>query len=234
MKNVLIVCVSRDGVSLDFQRSMSNRVSRVTNGDQVYHDKEPPWLCIEGLTDLPYARNYALTAACTRAEYSGAEYVLLVDDDMSIALDQWEALQKSVVESGRAHSAVYVDKNGRPCLIKNPWIRNTWLTGLGMLLIPMAQLKTASLNCKVVTINGDRVLVFVTTGIQELPSGELMWVPEDYALCKALGGVLVDAKSYATHYKRIGLNPSPKVMVQIEAEQMRNIEDDPPETDRSP
>jgi hypothetical protein len=87
-----------------------------------------------------------------------------------------------------------------------------WETGLGFLGIPAAKILSLSEDSPlfVGTADGGLVHEFTRSGVVESDKGRI-WEPEDFHLCRRLGGVdLLDLR--IAHLKTVPLSPNPEML----------------------
>jgi len=140
--------------------------------------------------DVSLARNVALTLALRSMADGPHEAVLMIDDDMVFGREHAEAVVRHALARDVPTSACYVLPDGR--LAATHFAGERWLTGLGFLCIPRAQLFVlASQSTRFRGHRGaqDWLVEFTRSCADQLIDGELHWESEDYRLTRRLGGV---------------------------------------------
>ncbi len=186
MKDILIVVSTNRGIDRLTEESINPLVlERAEMVKQM------------GTSDVALARNIALSLACkTLAEYPNLKTVLMIDDDMTFSKeDAYRVVQKSQDENVPVAGA-FITQSGN--LAAKPMSKTRWQTGLAFLAIPAKLLMNLRAVSKKVL---DDVSVFTWSGED---SGE--WVPEDYRLCRRLGGVKILPVTIG-HLKKIPVCP---------------------------
>jgi predicted small secreted protein len=152
-----------------------------------------------GTSDVALARNIALTQAWNvLASHKNLKTVLMIDDDMVFSKeDAYRVVKKSQDENVPVAGA-FITQRG--ALAAKPWSKTMWQTGLAFLAIPADMLIDVAKRSKTVN-TGEEVVVFTWSGEE---NGE--WVPEDYRLCRRLGGVKILPVSIG-HLKMTALYP---------------------------
>jgi hypothetical protein len=167
-----------------------------------------------GLSDVALARNTVLTAVVDDPDCGEAfDVVLLVDDDMVFTLQDAERLIARARETGRVHSAAYSTADSRLVVTTWPeWLPHKpgpkgelqFLTGLGFMAVPIAELRRLQLQRPRVRVSAEISIVpFCVSG----PDFEHnCWVSEDHAFCRAVGGVLLEPICVG-HVKKVHIYP---------------------------
>lgn len=136
-------------------------------------------------SEISLARNMALTALCDLQAANQWDCALLVDDDMVFTTEDVKALVSNAMQKGVASSAAYVNADG-VTLMAAPWKDGRWLTGLGLLAVPM-NLLMALRDSSQQFVNKAlqrRAFAFCNAGMVDD-----VWMSEDFQLCTRLGGV---------------------------------------------
>lgn len=180
--NRTIVVLSRNRPMLDRTRHCVHELMR---GGALFLEQS-------GTADVALARCDALTSACEtiRRQNEVADLmkprdtVLMVDDDMLFSIDQAQALVQHSRETGVASSAMYATLSSTLAATR---IGGTdrWLTGLGLLAIPVGALLALERDSETFKMGGERVYTAFTWSGPEKEA----WYSEDYRLCQRLGGV---------------------------------------------
>ena len=203
MDNVIITVASRGGISRQFSKAIEALEPRAI-------------VCIDGVSDVTLARNIQLTE-CEKF-WENADTVLMLDDDIVIhdsdAQDKLRRLVAHSVESRVASSGLYVDKTGFPtCSILRTDNNKLWVTGLGVLAVPVSLLSELKKHVKNVTMR-DRLLTCYTASHAEFNqhANEYQWMSEDFTLTNRLGGVHLFPELSFAHNKTMPLSPSPNTI----------------------
>lgn len=143
-------------------------------------------------------RNVALTRAIDTQDRA---IYLLIDDDIHFGQSEAERIVQLTRDTQVPHSARYVLADGK--LAAKRVSGNRWYTGLGFVAIPRALLLAIKLP-RLQVKDSVSLFPYCTVGVQ---NGQ--WEPEDFSLCRRLGGVVL-ADVDVAHYKTFGLLPPPR------------------------
>ena len=206
MTPLIITVASRSGISHKFAEGL-RRLSPTA------------LVCIDGLSDVTLARNVQLTES--EPLWTDDAVVLMIDDDIVIQTDEAQqrirALIDKAVETQVPCSGLYVDKNGDPtaCRLtvdkKGTWFR--WLTGLGMIAIPVNCLRALKDNSLVVESRGKKITCYTCSGpLLNKATGKFQWSSEDYSLTNRLGGANLYPELSFGHLKPQSLEAPPSLI----------------------
>lgn len=182
MENVLFACAThRD---LDFRTYESVKKCAA------------PIVTARGISGLGLARNITLDATLKAAEGTSIETVLMLDDDMVFTPEDAAFLVEASRKYGMPVSAMYALSDGNlaaspipkssPGPSDLPWTCQRWMTGLGLVAIPIARLRDLKTRSETL-IAREPMTAFTWEG-----SGhDGYWYGEDMRLCRRLGGVLL-------------------------------------------
>lgn len=152
-----------------------------------------------GTSDVALARNIALTVASqVLRENKNLVTVLMIDDDMTFEkVDAYRVIEQSQ-KTKLPVAGAFVTQRGT--LAAKPFTKTKWQTGLAFLAIPSDMILELWNKSKSV-MAPEATKVFTWSGEDY---GE--WVPEDYRLCRRLGGVNILPVSIG-HLKNIAVFP---------------------------
>lgn len=204
MKNTIILCSTNR--SIHDQTRLSIQEGRVAGARYIE---------THGCADVSLARNVGLSqvhAAMQRPELAGIDTLVMVDDDMVFTLETVNALVAHARSTGIAASAMYATTLGTLAGSKWKGHEGRWLTGLGLLAVPMKEIDRLAAVSPRFKLYGPNELVAFTWSTPD--EGE--WWSEDYTLCKRLGGVAL-LPVVAGHLKTIPLLPDDVTVERIRA-----------------
>lgn len=193
-ENVLLVCASHRGLEAETFQSVEAC--------------KAPFVRVQGVADVALARNRALTLAVEEAQQSGADTIVLLDDDMVFTPEQVNELVEHSRSLHTAVSAMYVlkggdlaaSRHGTVPVVGEPWMSQRWLCGLGLMAIPLHSLLKLAHESEQVSADGT-ITAFTWTGTQGA-----VWMSEDCRLCERLGGAIL-APVAVGHVKKMTLIP---------------------------
>jgi hypothetical protein len=172
---------------------------------------------IGNINDTALARNITLTK-CVR---SGRDFdvVLLVDDDMVFHPEAATSLVSLAHEMQAPVSAAYLTREGDVAAtpmeeeLSSNWKDNRWLTGLGLVAIPLKMLKELALKSVDVSEDPLEIIAFCWSGPGAF-RGRAKWFSEDYCLLSRLGGAILMPVG-AGHLKTVPIWPSEESLKQL-------------------
>jgi hypothetical protein len=145
-----------------------------------------------GSAEVSLARNLALSRALDIVRKPDAkpfDVILMVDDDMVFSLRAAEVVVAHARATGLPVSACYALANGR--LPFERLASGRFMGGLGFVAVPVAALVSLATRSNVIsTDDGAQFWEFTcsTSELRENGAGR-RWLPEDYRLTRAFGGV---------------------------------------------
>jgi hypothetical protein len=94
--------------------------------------------------------------------------------------------------------------------------RGLWLTGLGVLAIPISLLEALRETVEKVSVRGRALTCYTESKCVFNPcAGVHQWLSEDYNLTKRLGGAHLFTDLSFAHNKTMPLSPSPNTIEQL-------------------
>lgn len=195
MKDILIVVSTNRGINRQTEECINAVVERAEILKQM------------GTSDVALARNIALTLACRALrQHKNLETVLMVDDDMTFDKDDAYRVVKMCKEQDVPVAGAFITQRG--ALAAKPFSKTRWQTGLAFIAIPRGLILALDDKSKIVNVP-EPTSVFTWSGEQD---GE--WVPEDYRLCRRLGGVKILPVSIG-HLKMTALYPPSEAEMEV-------------------
>ncbi len=203
MKRTLVLCTSWQG-PIDQTRATIDQLAQA-GASKVFHT---------GVTDVSLARCLALSLAVEVSRRAPElQTLLLLDDDISVTLEDAQALVDACRELRNPVSGVYGTAMGKVAAQLMGGEGSLWLTGLGFFAMPLALLRAIADQLPELEHCGKRLKPFCGTGLHpKAPPGT--WTSEDFWFCRELGGVYL-APIPAVHWKRLPIRAPQRTLEEV-------------------